>query len=797
MYNGLIYGRPDSDIDAPEAWDITTGSSSIVVAVIDSGVDYNHQDLAANMWTNPGEIPGNGIDDDLNGHIDDIYGIDVFSNDSNPMDGFGHGTHCAGTIGAVGNNGIGVAGVAWNVQIMALKFMDSNGEGGNDALAVECIYYAIAMGANILSNSWGTDLVSSGYPALEDAIETANEANILFVASAGNDDGHNNDGQYSVYPASFYNENIISVAATDQDDYIAEFSNYGPYSVDVGAPGVGIYSCLPGNSYAYLSGTSMAAPHVAGLAALVWSAFGLNNIDNIGVKYQIMYYADPLASLTDRVQSGGRINAYKALSRLTGPFIAYLGSDRGTQGQNTFLYGRNFGATQGTSSVLVNGVTASISYWSDKEIDFTIPLGVTLPANVAVTTYEGTSNCELFYDSSHGAFSDITVHSDINNQQRDPDIAMDNNGNFVVVWEDDKDGNGVYQIFASSFDVEGYDHNFSDITVNTTAKGQQLDPKIAMNPVTGNFVVVWEDDRNKNGISNIYVRGIKPDGSTFFSDRRVNNSTTGDQRNPDVAMDPASGNFVVTWANDTNLNGVYDIKARRYYANGNPNSADFTVNSVSTGQQISPAVAMNSGDSFVITWSDDKDGNGIYQVFARGFVFAGANPPTELFHDTAVNTSATGQQKKPAIAMAPNGNFVVTWENDTNNNGLFNILARGLNLSLSTVIPDFTVNSDPIGQQVDPDIAMAPNGNFVVTWENDNNNNGLHDILAGSFNASGTQNIPDFRVNYDFSGHQNNPAVSMDPIGNFVVTWGNDTNANGVFNILARGFDTAGPPCPY
>jgi subtilisin family serine protease len=247
-------GTPDADIDAPEAWDITTGSANIVIAVIDTGVNYNHTDLAANMWTNPGEDPwadpadpttGNGIDDDGNGYTDDWRGWDFLGHethvppmrapDNDPMDQSDHGTHVAGTIAAVGSNGNGIAGVMWTASIIPLRFID--GQGGWTSDAINAINYAASMGAHIINASWGGYFYSQ---ALYDAIANSG---VLFIAAAGNE-GYDNDGDNKLYPASYDLPNIISVAATDQDDLLADFSNYGATSVDVGAPGTNIYSSI-------------------------------------------------------------------------------------------------------------------------------------------------------------------------------------------------------------------------------------------------------------------------------------------------------------------------------------------------------------------------------------------------------------------------------------------------------------------------------------------------------------------------------------------------------------------------
>jgi subtilisin family serine protease len=244
---GQTGGTFDADIDAPEAWDIQTGVNIVVVGVIDTGIDYTHEDLSANMWINPIEIL-DGIDNDGNGYIDDIYGINAITGSGNPMDDNGHGSHVAGTIGAVRNNGRGISGVSNNVKIMALKFLGSNGSG-NTADAIECIQYVLDMknkGMNIrvTNNSWGGGGFSQ---SLYDAIKALRDNNILFAAAAGNSSSDNDSKPF--YPASYDLENIISVAATDHNDNLASFSNYGSTSVDVAAPGVNILSTLPGGSY--------------------------------------------------------------------------------------------------------------------------------------------------------------------------------------------------------------------------------------------------------------------------------------------------------------------------------------------------------------------------------------------------------------------------------------------------------------------------------------------------------------------------------------------------------------------
>lgn len=301
-----FYGLDDADIDAPDAWSITTGTPTVVVAVVDTGVDYTHPDLAANIWQNTGEII-NGVDDDGNGYIDDIRGWNFVSKNNDPMDDNGHGTHCAGTIAAVGNNGIGVIGTAWNVKIMPLKFLNAQGSGYVSD-AISAILYANQKGAAVISNSWS----GTGYTqSLKDAIDASSA---VVVCAAGNS-GANADVSPQ-YPAAFTSSNILSVAATDYNDNLASFSNYGATSVDLAAPGVSIYSTTKSGSYQYLSGTSMATPHVAGVAALIKSQNPA--LSGVQIRNRIFSSVDAVSSLSGKVASGGRLNAAKALGG-TGP----------------------------------------------------------------------------------------------------------------------------------------------------------------------------------------------------------------------------------------------------------------------------------------------------------------------------------------------------------------------------------------------------------------------------------------------------------------------------------------------
>jgi hypothetical protein len=314
---GASGGVAGADIDAALAWDTATGNRSTIIAVIDTGIDYNHEDLKANMWTNPGEIPGNNVDDDNNGYVDDIHGYDFYVGDADPMDLYGHGTHCAGTIAAVGNNALGVVGVNWNVSLMALKVFDDAGTGATDAAIVAAIDYACKMGVRVSNNSYG----GAGYSqTVYDAINRAKQSDHLFVAAAGNS-GSDND-LIPQYPASYDLDNIVSVAATDRRDGLANFSCFGANTVDLGAPGVEIMSTLPtagspmGALYGQAQGTSMACPHVAGAAALVFSVD--SQLSYASVKTALLGNVDPIPSLAGKCLTGGRLNIGNILPKVGG-----------------------------------------------------------------------------------------------------------------------------------------------------------------------------------------------------------------------------------------------------------------------------------------------------------------------------------------------------------------------------------------------------------------------------------------------------------------------------------------------
>jgi subtilisin family serine protease len=322
--NDTMWGDPGLygmlKISAPSAWDISTGSSNVVVADIDTGLDYTHEDLAANAWTNPGEIPGNGLDDDGNGFVDDVHGYDFRYNDPDPMDEHGHGTHTAGTIGAVGNNMLGVVGVCWHVKIMGIKIYSATADDTTSAMVINAYNYVRMMkerGVNIrvTNNSYGGCPETCGEDiAVKDGIDAMGDAGILNVFAAGNSSTNNDVDPF--FPASYTSPSIISVGGSDADDN--RIFNYGATTVDIAAPGFRITSTIPmvnTNHYGVLSGTSMSTPHVTGAAALL-SALD-PKLSAASIKATLINTADVLPQFTGFNRANGRLNVANALQHET------------------------------------------------------------------------------------------------------------------------------------------------------------------------------------------------------------------------------------------------------------------------------------------------------------------------------------------------------------------------------------------------------------------------------------------------------------------------------------------------
>jgi thermitase len=517
-------------IHAPAAWDTQTGSDAVVVAVIDTGVFYTHEDLSANMWRNAGEIgpdvngndkATNGLDDDADGYVDDVYGIDSVNHDSNPVDDRGHGTHCAGIVGASGNNGKGVTGVNWNVRLMALKFISQQGEG-TTAGAVECFNYVVMMkqrGVNVrvTNNSYGGD----DDFALKDAMDVAGDAGILNVCAAGN--GAANTDVNPFYPASFNSPSIISVAASDRDDNRAGFSNYGLTSVDLAAPGVTVISTVSdGPMYDYLSGTSMSAPHVAGAAALLLAQYPAMSLASL--KATLLNTVDVLPQWAGVVATGGRLNVARALQSPTVcvfslyPASQSFISDGGSGSLNVTTPARCEWTAKSNAAWLT--VTSGSSGGGDGFINYVVAPNTTGAArNATLTVADQSFNVTQFApgtgslptvaltgpanNSTFVAPSDITLSA--NASDSDGTIARvdfyagntligtDTNSPYNTLWS--VKSPGTYTLTSIATDNDGLSKRSSNVTV-TLVPGASISGRVT--------------DSNNAGVANVSMRLDSP-----------------------------------------------------------------------------------------------------------------------------------------------------------------------------------------------------------------------------------------------------------------------------------------------
>lgn len=555
-------GKSDADIDAPEAWDIQKGSKDVIVAVIDTGVDYNHPDLRDNIWKNAGEIPGNKEDDDNNGYVDDIYGYDWFNDDGDPMDEHSHGTHVAGTIGAVGDNNRGVVGVNHNVSIMPLQYFSKNGEGSTSG-DVGAIVYAANMGADIINASYGGGPASE---AVEDAIRYANEKGVLFVAAAGND-GNNNDA-IPHYPSNYNLPNVISVAATNNKDELAFFgtssgkdysSNFGSNTVDLGAPGHNIFSTIPKSKYAPKSGTSMAAPHVAGAAALLLAENPDLSVTEL--KNALLDNTDAIASLQGKTVTGGRLNVNKAIQAVSQPkepddFITVVSPNGG----NTLETGKSYNITWDDN---FSG-NVSIYLFKDDEFDRMITNS---------TASDGSYTWTVPTDLATGSDYQVAIQS-VNNT----DIFDFSNSNFTIDTPEPEEyitvtspnGGNTLEI-AQSYNITWND-NISDSVRIYLYKDSELD-RIITNSTSSDGSYIWTVPASLVTGSD-YQIAIQSLGDNNIYDFSNSNFTI-DSKEEDyiTVISPNGGNtleigqkYTITWNDNIDEN----VKINLFmYQNGN------------------------------------------------------------------------------------------------------------------------------------------------------------------------------------------------------------------------------------
>nr|HDN01227.1 hypothetical protein [Deltaproteobacteria bacterium] len=377
------------NIQSGDAWEIQKGDAGIIVALPDTGIDYTHKDLKNNLWKNGGEDwsasgPGyNGIDDDGDGYIDNYFGINSITGSGDPMDDEGHGTHIAGIIGGEGDNSIGISGVNWRVSLMGVKFIRAVDGSGSIADEIEAIQFATSNGAKVVNMSF-----SGNYFSEIERYAIENARNVLFIAAAGNEI-MNNDYMPN-YPADYKLPNIISVAASNQSDELAFFSNQGSNTISVAAPGVNILSTVPGDDYCSLSGTSMATGYVTGLAALVLAKSPYSSVADL--KDRILRTVDTNADLQDKILTGGRINAYRALTEsITGPYIYNISPDRGPTGSEVSIQGTCFGGTAG-HVIFEADLEAAIISWTNEKIVCLVPEGAATGSIYVETSGGLTSN---------------------------------------------------------------------------------------------------------------------------------------------------------------------------------------------------------------------------------------------------------------------------------------------------------------------------------------------------------------------------------------------------------------------
>jgi hypothetical protein len=747
LYNiGQDSGTAGADIDADLAWNITHGSSNVVIAVIDSGIDYVHADLAANIWTNPGEIAGNGIDDDANGYIDDVHGYDFHNRDSNPMDDQGHGTHVAGIVGAVGNNSLGVTGVNWTTSLLPVKFLDQNNVG-SVAHAVEAVNYVTMLrtravnpvNVRVINASWGGSGVDDSQ--LKAAIQAAGAAGILFVTSAGNGDvfgrGQNID-QLPFFPASFHLDNTVVVAATDRNDQLTTFSNYGTNTVDIAAPGLSILSSnlfIDGattiEGYETRSGTSMATPLVTGTAAMVWAT--APNATVAEVRDAILHGANSLASLNGKVAGGRRLNAYGALVAL--PPQAAAGSLSNislpgatpytftvTLSSNTVLQDATIGTgdfivrRQGGGSDLVANLVSKTSSNGDKT--WTVTYSV-LPAD---------GNWDVFDTGTYQIEFVAGQVLDLNNVPSRQKVL----GTFMV----DFSALGVFRpdVFTDGADAnpgDGFAKSAGDVTTLRAAIQEANLVNLGIVPTGGTVIL-------KPGTYNLTLGGAGEDAAA-----------TGDLDITGKVTIASDGTGPVT-INANGIDRVFDVLAG--------------------GNLILQGVTVTGG------YAVGEDGGGV------------RNNGTLTVNNSTIENNTTTLNGGGIVNAA--GKSATITASIIANNTAAGSSTQVLQLNGSPTL----VNTTTAGGQYDPDISVNALGQAVVTWTNNPDgitwNNPNNDVFAQRFNADGSRNGAQFQVNTAHNQVVQNPDVVLHDNGEFAAVFEVDYSVN--FDVGFASFDSAG-----
>lgn len=832
--NDTLLQSPDvyqfSQIDAPGAWDLSTGSTNVVTAVIDSGIYFDHPDLMANIWINPGEDGAkrnNGIDDDGNGFIDDYRGWDFHNNDNNPTDDNGHGTHVAGTIGAVGNNAIGVAGVNWNTRLMSLKFLDEKNVGSVGD-AIKAINYVTMMATRtadpvdvrVINASWGGVGVDDA--DLKEAIENVGDmADVLFVAAAGNGDvfgrGQDND-QLPFFPAEFGLDNMLVVTATDRNNNLATFANYGMTSVDIAAPGVSIVSTdllidqnvPPQPVYATRSGTSMATPLVAGTAALVWATAPDATMRE--VREAILVGGQTLASLSGKIASGKRLDAYGALTSLppqarvtealpvteiggtvyefTVQLTSNLGLKPTTIDTGDFLVRRKDGSGPDIVATLFSkeatpdsphplqqnnkwlakyrivppGGNWDIFDASDYEIVFVS--GQVADANDNTSRQKTVGSFvvnltgeDVFTPSSgvmDGAVNSLRRAIDLANAVS---LATNPNGGVIILTE------GTYTISLTNANEEGNASGDFDITGHVTIASDGSGP-----------VIINAGDIDR--VLDVQPGGwLRLDGVTITGGKAVGASGGGIRNRGTLTIERST---IFSNETDGSGGGVHNAKTLVVRSSTiTDNKAQLDGGGVynDVGSSVNATITASTIDGNAALGDDSQ------QTLVR----VGA--------PVMVNSPTPGQQQHLSrIDINAHGEAIVAWVSALSSVDE-RIFARRMSANGTLVGQELSLGGvNPIFQSW-PDVAIASDGRFAVGYQQKPINtpgNSLYDVLLNVFEADGTPS-PAVPIPNVVTGEQQWVSLAVDSTGNYSAMFMDVTSQDGnAAGVLLRRFNPSG-----